>query len=51
MPCEGTKFKHDRKMKNGMSMCQEITIVKIFCEDIIMQFSKGDINNKTLSKM
>ncbi len=34
------KFKHGRKMKNGMSMCQEITIVKIVCEELIDYCSK-----------
>ena len=29
------RFKHGRKMKNGMSMCQEITIVKISIQKII----------------
>lgn len=29
------KFKHGRKMKNGMSMCQEITIAKIFVQNLI----------------
>jgi len=32
------KFKHGRKMKNGMSMCQEITIVKISIEELISKF-------------
>jgi len=29
------KFNSGRKMKNGMSMCQEITIAKIFVQDLI----------------
>jgi len=29
------KIKHGVKMKNGMSMCQEITIVKIFVESLV----------------
>jgi len=28
------QFKHGIKMKNGMSMCQEITIVKITVENL-----------------
>lgn len=34
------KFKHGRKMKNGMSMCQEITIVKIYLSKLIEIISK-----------
>ncbi|MGY5149070.1 MAG: CRISPR-associated endonuclease Cas1 [Candidatus Nitrosopumilus sp. bin_68KS] len=29
------QFKHGRKMENGMSMCQEITIVKILISNIV----------------
>lgn len=29
------KFKHGRKMKNGMSMCQEITIAKIQIDNLL----------------
>ncbi|MCE9653275.1 MAG: CRISPR-associated endonuclease Cas1 [Nitrosarchaeum sp.] len=36
------KFKHGRKMKNGMSMCQEITIVKIFCGLLLDDIRKDD---------
>ncbi len=28
------KFKHGQKMKNGLSMCQEITITKIFVQKL-----------------
>lgn len=34
------KFKHGRKMKNGMSMCQEITIAKIEIQNILDEISK-----------
>ncbi len=29
------KFKHGMKMKSGLSMCQEITIVKIFVDNLV----------------
>lgn len=32
-------FKHGRKMKNGMSMCQEITISKIFIKKFVEKLS------------
>ncbi len=31
-------FKQGRKMKNGMSMCQEITIIKISIQELINKF-------------
>ena len=31
-PC---KYKHGLKMSNGMSMCQEITIAKIFVNELV----------------
>lgn len=30
------KFKHGRKMKNGMSMCQEATIIKTIIQKLLI---------------
>lgn len=45
------KFKHGRKMKNGLSMCQEITIAKISVHELIDFFTDSPTyeNNKSSS--
>ena len=40
------EFKHGRKMKNGMSMCQEITIVKIQIQNLLQLISDRIISQK-----